>query len=346
MVFDHLHGGISIPLDCTGRICYAAFDGCSYYLLPCRECMIIKTGTDLQQECCFTTCRKYECLCYDLVQNCFWASGRVCGGRIYKLDNCMREIDHICLSEYCQPLYPITGLSCNCCTGKLVAASGDSLLEIDKKNGCCKTLYHCCEESITGVLSLCPGYLITSYNQGVQTLTVLGACNTPVKTCIISPEFSVRTVLFNPCSEDCPALECFVLKKECYSYMYRIPLGRFQLGYAPCQCNYRICKPCPPSPPPHPGHGCDDVLESIALVEASLAHILNAEGEKLQKVLAQSDDIEEILCVNRAVTQSVVKVTHLEQVLYDKLTALNTLCPPKNPCCSKNPCCPKEHCLP
>lgn len=75
-------------------------------------------------------------------------------------------------------------------------------------------------------------------------------------------------------------------------------------------------------------------------METALSHILNAEGEKLQKILAESSDVDTILCVNREVRQTIVNVTHLEQVLYEKLLALQNICPEEPPCPDDNhDCC-------
>lgn len=103
--------------------------------------------------------------------------------------------------------------------------------------------------------------------------------------------------------------------------------------------------PCPPPPPRPPYNGCNDMIESIALVETALAHILNAEGEKLQAVLAKSPSTAEILAVNSAVYQVIIGATHLEQVLYDKLYALCKECPCWKCSCHENPHCPchEEH---
>ena len=57
-----------------------------------------------------------------------------------------------------------------------------------------------------------------------------------------------------------------------------------------------------------------DLIESIALEETALSHILNAEGEKLQKVLAMEDvSLNQILDVNETV------MNELEHTLRDKL---------------------------
>lgn len=66
---------------------------------------------------------------------------------------------------------------------------------------------------------------------------------------------------------------------------------------------------------------CDNcnIIESIALQEAGLAHILNAEGEKLQKSVKIAKDICELLCVNKSVIETIDSVTRLELALITKL---------------------------
>ncbi len=80
-------------------------------------------------------------------------------------------------------------------------------------------------------------------------------------------------------------------------------------------------------------------MESIALVEAALSHILNAQGEELQKVVACSESVEEMLEVNAQINKTITKVTHLEQVLYHKLEELSELAgiqeTVKRDCCHK-----------
>lgn len=104
----------------------------------------------------------------------------------------------------------------------------------------------------------------------------------------------------------------------------------------PCGC----MNPCSPGcgcPSCCSGHGqtnCRDAyaktLESIALAEASLAHILNAEGEKLQKVIAADYDFPELIQANTSVQKTITDATYLEQVLTNKLEALL-----KNPPCGE-----------
>ena len=61
-------------------------------------------------------------------------------------------------------------------------------------------------------------------------------------------------------------------------------------------------------------------LESIALEETALSHILNAEGEKLQRVIGMDDvNFCQLMEVNESVANMVNVVATMEQALKDKL---------------------------
>lgn len=63
-----------------------------------------------------------------------------------------------------------------------------------------------------------------------------------------------------------------------------------------------------------------DIIEAIALQETALSHILNAEGEKMQAVIAMEDiSGAELLELNRSVELLVGAVTRLEIILQSKL---------------------------
>lgn len=63
-----------------------------------------------------------------------------------------------------------------------------------------------------------------------------------------------------------------------------------------------------------------DIIESVALEETALSHILNAEGEKLQKVIAlQGVSAEILLRTNKSVKAMVDAITRLEVILQSKL---------------------------
>lgn len=62
-----------------------------------------------------------------------------------------------------------------------------------------------------------------------------------------------------------------------------------------------------------------DIIESVALMETGLSHILNAEGEKIQKIVAIANTSEELLDVNKSVDKMINTVSRLEMILQSKL---------------------------
>ncbi len=75
------------------------------------------------------------------------------------------------------------------------------------------------------------------------------------------------------------------------------------------------------------------VIASIGLQELSLAHILNAEGEKIQSFLGTLDgqtvrknvSIDELMVLNSAVIDTINSVTYSEMLLMAKLNSLKEL---------------------
>jgi hypothetical protein len=65
-----------------------------------------------------------------------------------------------------------------------------------------------------------------------------------------------------------------------------------------------------------------DLIQSSVMVEAALAHILNAEGEKIQKTVALAKNVDELLEVNRSVNKTIISAIQLEQANYQRLDAL------------------------
>lgn len=68
------------------------------------------------------------------------------------------------------------------------------------------------------------------------------------------------------------------------------------------------------------------LLQSIALEETAISHILNAEGEKLQKAISLSEcSHDDLLDVNKSVEDMVDKITALEIVLKSKLDLITPI---------------------
>ncbi|MFI3166041.1 MAG: hypothetical protein R3Y45_07215 [Bacillota bacterium] len=98
-----------------------------------------------------------------------------------------------------------------------------------------------------------------------------------------------------------------------------------------------------------------DIMAGIALEEAGIAHILNAEGEKIQLAVANCSNICELLEVNASVACTIEEIMWLEFISYHKMKTLLGCCscqnckeekpPRKKPCCDeKKKCPPKAPC--
>ena len=90
----------------------------------------------------------------------------------------------------------------------------------------------------------------------------------------------------------------------------------------------RLCPEPKPEPEPKPKPKpekysildvCTNILASVALNEAALAHILNAEGEKIQKIIEITCCPCEIIKANLSVKDTIVEVTKLERILVEKI---------------------------
>lgn len=311
-----------IPVDCCTPINHVAFDGCDYFCTIRCKCEIIRFDPRNSALHSYCTCREYDCICYDYLDHCFWASSRECYGMLYKLDCSMNEIDCIKIST---DNGIITGISYQCCKDVLIVSFSCAVLQVEKNCEHTKVILTAKGYCIMDVLSICPGMLLTVLMDNKFYILVLDE-NGEQTACygIDGPSFP-QNLIFNPCMPVCQKAQilAFVRKKNCYPYLCKCSISLSDLGFIPCCCNYKICEECCCDDKPCPDFdACADIMESIALMETALSHILNAEGETIQKVLAETDDIDRIMCVNREVNKTIVYVTHLEHTLYSKLSAL------------------------
>ena len=76
------------------------------------------------------------------------------------------------------------------------------------------------------------------------------------------------------------------------------------------------------------GQVVGDIIESVALQESALAHVLNAESEKLMAVINSSTATsDQILAINQSVKTVINSISRLELLLQAKLdTFSSTIC--------------------
>lgn len=66
-----------------------------------------------------------------------------------------------------------------------------------------------------------------------------------------------------------------------------------------------------------------DIIESVALEQTALSHILNAEGEKIQKAMKLNLTTSQRLEINDSVAQMLNSVSELETILQNKVSLFN-----------------------
>ncbi|MEG0995298.1 MAG: hypothetical protein RSE91_04990 [Bacilli bacterium] len=69
-----------------------------------------------------------------------------------------------------------------------------------------------------------------------------------------------------------------------------------------------------------------DIIESIAMEESAIAHILNAESEKLNKVISDpSATPQQLMATNKSIKNTVDAIIRMESVLQSKLNLFESM---------------------
>lgn len=128
-------------------------------------------------------------------------------------------------------------------------------------------------------------------------------------------------------AEESPALYCITLEGVYEPTAVDVAVKG---GRTPAQLmEDALCGPSCVVERPQLCQAITDLLESIALQQAGLAHIINAEGEKIQQAIAmaQADGstvtIDDLIAVNQSVSDTLVKVIKLEMILEFKLEEIS-----------------------
>ena len=298
-----------------------AYDGCYYYFIY-QNC-VIKTDKELNQLTQIQVNRCYGYVCYDHNEHCFWAVNMCDADRIYQLDMDFQECDHILLDCLANVYGCITGLAFDGCSDQLLIAVEQFLYYICKDGKC---MHQCSmqNETIMGLTCFAPGCILYMEHANGQTFQVLKPDGKRRRLYKVSAGVQIIALVMDVCSQsDSFIIRYVAVGEDMPLSLCELIVDAHMIGYQPCKCNFYICEP--------PGCQSSDIcfnhiLESIALEEAALAHILNAEGEKIQKAVASSVDINSLLCVNDSVNETIVNATTLEQTLYAKLLVLSRMC--------------------
>lgn len=322
------------------------FNGVNFILLDEYRGEIILLGKNYKPVKNIVLKRKYSNICFDNVQNCYWAISDNDACIIYQLDARFNEINQISLKNVIH--YEATGISYDCagkkiwiafpsCTG-YVKAGTDTLIYIQNNS---KTMIN------RSVLSLSHCTLLSYKEDEKQFIEISSReyCRELIRC--IPDGYTIEDMCVISCTQN--KIEhfssysiCLLLSQDCSKKMF---IMRFYLKFCKNKTPELICEKLENMKPITDCNKHDNecarnakyqIMQSIALEEAAIAHILNAEGEKIQKAVANFDDLDKLLCVNESVKQTIIHITQLETQLYLKLEALQ-----KDDCCDN---CHKKSC--
>lgn len=337
-----LHAGQPLQGGPDIRYQGIACDGAALFLTAPSCCEIHRYDLCGTFQAAVSVCRPYTSLCFDPWEHCFWALCPNLPEKIFRLDASFQETQVLSVSgRGCGALRP-TGLSCSDCRTLLL--SGNFGIATTAKHDCpqlhlvldslCGYACHALQATQNGCLAA------LSWGQNA-TVVLYDPCWAEVCRCCLPKGFCIHDMA--RCAPPCGGDETVFLLASggnggvCLFSCVLCPLSH-KPGCPPP-------KPCPPPCPPL----CDSAEEiraSIAKIETALSHILNAEGEKIQAVVAHYDDLCALLQTNESVRKTITDITHLEQVLYAKLQLTHQLCPEEpqppahhSPHCHRIDCC-------
>lgn len=310
-----------ITLNQHEKTRHFAFDGTYYYFtIPsCKE--IVQTDTEFAVTKVFPTAKCYDAIAYDVASKRFFVTAMHNYTTIYELNCCMEEIDCICFSGGTHITGAIADISYNCSSETLLVAYPTCIMEVTK-NGDVTPVFVTHHSYITSVCALSPYIAYTEMKGAIQELHILYHSQ-EIHYETLSSDGIISTMVFHPYIDDAEneiySIDYTILKHGYYPFMAHQLLDTDWFTTAMDDCNFDIltASSCACTT------NCDgiaDVMHSIALVETSLACILNAEGEKIQYALDNEEDMETVLRVNEEVRSTLMQATHLEQVLYHILS--------------------------
>ena len=291
-----------------------AFDGCFYYLTMSGDKNIYKFDGTFYPKGEFKSSRSFSGLCYDSSEECFWATEATQHNKIFKLNRKLQEIDCINFENHRCDYRRILGISYDCAKNVLVAAFNDEVFEISKTGEAKPLMRNLCPH-VLSVVSIAP-YTVIAVNEEKRSSILYYKGGKLVKTENVPLMYRISDIVYNPCEHTLMLL----VNKHCkYTQVLCCPLGLD----TDC-CHKVIChKKCKPSPPP-PEDKCS-IINSVALMEAALSHILNAEGEKLQKAVELAGSVGELLEINQSIHKTLMLASQLENILYAKLQTATEL---------------------
>lgn len=256
--------------------------------------------------------QKYQLMYYDDMEDCYWAISVYNPHVIQQLNLAFCCIGEIVISDpsWQKPI----ALYCDDCRKAVVVNYLCEIAVVGKKDKKTTWFKHKTPNKTVGVYLYQYDYRVDAYQEYNHQIMQIVLCSTK-KQFDISVPINYKIVAILPCcSEKVGTNSFYVLYFDTCSRTLVI------INY----CVYASDKPINPHPPHPIANRCSfyEIIHSIALEEAGISHILHAEGDKIQKAITLSKNVEELICVNESVKRTLTQVTLLEGMLYSKLETI------------------------
>ncbi|MGL4739063.1 MAG: hypothetical protein ACRCW2_16615 [Cellulosilyticaceae bacterium] len=306
----------------TTALSDGCFDGDFYYFVDGKTLNAFKYSSDFKLCETFKTPIIFQAITYDPIQKCFWAYGFSSQNHFYKLGPTFKQIDTLTINPSSPETPTILTLAFDCKCHYIVATTHTELLYIDlqgriihtKTNPISTDMY------LSAFLTYDATLILGQSNANYYLHLICQ--NEKVKTFSIpNLKYTYKAMITLCCLLDDANIRVQLLANTCSNCSYIIQFDLDLESYKCCVCP-DTCTCCCSSPEHTPCCPCNalcEILTSIALAETSLSHILNAEGEKLQKGIALSCNVCDLIALNKSVENTLSYVIQLETTLTNKL---------------------------
>ena len=300
------------------------FDGCFFYITCPKTRRIYKFNKQFVKVDCFKTTMAYSRICYDIYDECFWATDSSLGNTVFKLDNKFNLISDIDIDFKDAHENKITGLAYNCATGSLIVTFSNRLISVDTRDNSIEVIKKFNKSIIKGVCSISPTLLVTYIKDDGQSISIYDSSLKEIYNFEVPNNYIVESIVFDPCEEfHNNKFTFYVLctKGGCLSCVCKWVLDDKNANASIDFCNYEICrnKYGKPDIDIYDKETYKNILKSTALIENSIAYDLKSEVQKFQELISDNDDSNKIMYANIILNDTISKIYELEAMINEKL---------------------------
>ncbi|MGL5676157.1 MAG: hypothetical protein ACRDDX_07075 [Cellulosilyticaceae bacterium] len=296
------------------------FDGIFYYFVDNKTTNVFKYTAEFKLCGTFKTSIALSSITYDSLQNSFWGATSSDSTRLYQFDACFEQMTEVLIKHSALDIPPIRTLSFDYNCHAIVATTAHELLYINQQGHIIhsKKASSPSDQYLATYLTSDTTFIMTKEDK--NTYIHLVDEHGQIETFSIPTlQYTYKSIitLCGPQYDVHSSLQLLATSNVNGSYIIQVNLN------LKCNNHCSCTDSCTCSPPPSSCctyHSLCDILTSIALVEASLSHILNAEGEKLQRGIVLATNICDLITLNKSIEKTLSYAIQLETTLTNKLS--------------------------